>query len=297
MNNNDYLVKAITKDGSLRAFAIDSTNTVKTAQKIHDTWSASSAALGRTIVGSGLLAAAELKDDQHLTVRVAGDGPVGGIIVDADAQGHLRGYIQNPHVNLPLNSKGKIDVQRAVGKNGSLSVTKDLGLKQPFTGQVPLISGELGEDFTYYLAKSEQIPSAVGLSVFVNADNTIGVAGGFLVQALPGATDAELTKLEKTIKELPLVSQLLREGNTPEQILERIFGIDQLKLLGTEAITYHCNCSKEHFANLLATLSDKELNSMINDDHGAEVTCKFCGKHYRYSEAELRDILKQKHAK
>lgn len=297
MNNNDYLVKAITKDGSLRAFAINATNTVKTAQKIHDTWSASSAALGRTIVGSGLLAAAELKDDQHLTVRVAGDGPVGGIIVDADAQGHLRGYIQNPHVNLPLNNKGKIDVQRAVGKNGSLSVTKDLGLKQPFTGQVPLISGELGEDFTYYLAKSEQIPSAVGLSVFVNADNTIGVAGGFLVQALPGATDAELTKLEKTIKELPLVSQLLREGNTPEQILERIFGTDQLKFLGTEAITYHCNCSKEHFADLLATLSDKELNSMINDDHGAEVTCKFCGKHYRYSEAELRDILKQKHTK
>ncbi|MBU3851950.1 MAG: Hsp33 family molecular chaperone HslO [Candidatus Paralactobacillus gallistercoris] len=297
MNNNDYLVKAITKDGSLRAFAINATNTVKTAQKIHDTWSASSAALGRTIVGSGLLAAAELKDDQHLTVRVAGDGPVGGIIVDADAQGHLRGYIQNPHVNLPLNNKGKIDVQRVVGKNGSLSVTKDLGLKQPFTGQVPLISGELGEDFTYYLAKSEQIPSAVGLSVFVNADNTIGVAGGFLVQALPGATDAELTKLEKTIKELPLVSQLLREGNTPEQILERIFGTDQLKFLGTEAITYHCNCSKEHFADLLATLSDKELNSMINDDHGAEVTCKFCGKHYRYSEAELRDILKQKHTK
>ncbi len=295
--SNDYLVKAITENGSLRAFAVNATETVRKAQQIHDTWSASSAALGRTLVGSGLLAAAGLKGDQHLTVRVNGDGPVGGIITDADAQGHLRGYIQNPHVNLPLNKKGKIDVQRAVGTNGSLSVTKDLGLKQPFTGEVPLVSGELGEDFTYYLAKSEQIPSAVGLSVFVNADSTIGVAGGFLIQALPGATDEELTNLEKTLKDLPLVSQLLREGNTPEQILKRIFGDEALKFLGTEEISYHCNCSKEHFADLLATLSTKELQAMIDEDHGAEVTCKFCGKHYKYSESELKDILKQKNSK
>ena len=186
---SDYLVKSLAFDGQIRAYAVDATETVSTAQKLHDTWSAASAALGRSLVGTLLLASASLQGDETMTVKINGNGPVGGIVVDGNANGTVKGYVQNPHVHLPLNDKHKIDVKGAVGTEGFLAVTKDLGLKEPFTGQVPLVSGELGEDFTYYLAKSEQIPSSVGLSVFVNSDNSIETAGGFMIQVMPGAKE------------------------------------------------------------------------------------------------------------
>ncbi len=176
---SDYLVKSLAYDGQLRAYAVDATKTVRQAQEYHDTWSAASAALGRTLVATLLLSEASLKGEGKMTVKVNGDGPLGAIVVDGNANGTVKGYVQHPHIHLPLNDKHKIDVKGAVGTTGFLSVTKDLGLKEPFTGQVPLVSGELGEDFTYYLAKSEQIPSAVGLSVFVNDDNTIQTAEAF----------------------------------------------------------------------------------------------------------------------
>ncbi len=220
---SDYLVKSLAYDGQLRAYAVDATKTVRQAQEYHDTWSAASAALGRTLVATLLLSEASLKGEGKMTVKVNGDGPLGAIVVDGNANGTVKGYVQHPHIHLPLNDKHKIDVKGAVGTTGFLSVTKDLGLKEPFTGQVPLVSGELGEDFTYYLAKSEQIPSAVGLSVFVNDDNTIQTAGGFLIQVMPGATDEVLTKLEERLKDLPLVSEMMREGLTPEDILVKLF--------------------------------------------------------------------------
>lgn len=293
---SDYLVKAMSKDGLLRAYAVDASELVAQAQQRHDTWSAATAAMGRTMIGTLLISTATLQGDAKLTTRVMGDGPVGGIVVDGNAQGDIKGYIQNPHVHLPLNLVGKIDVRKAVGTSGMLSVTKDLGLKEPFTGQVPLVSGELGEDFTYYLAKSEQIPSAVGLSVFVEADNTVGVAGGFMIQALPNADDAALTRVEQNLKSLPLVSELLRQHETPESILTKILGTDNVNVLEKMPVQFKCNCSKAHFGAVMATLDQSELQAMIDEDHGAEAVCKFCGNRYQYSEAELQAMIADKHS-
>lgn len=291
---SDYLVKGITANGAFRMLAVNGTELVQTAQIDHDTWSASSAALGRTLVGTLLLSSALLKDEEKLTVRILGDGPVGAIVTDGNAHGTVKGYLSQPHVNLPLNPVGKIDVRRAVGTNGMINVTKDLGLKEPFTGQVPITSGEIAEDLTYYLAKSEQIPSAMGLSVFVNQDNSIGVAGGFLIQALPGVTDEQLTQLEHNLKDLPLVSDLLRQGKTPEEILQTIFAGDELKFLEKMPVAFQCDCSKDRFAKALATLSQNDLNEMIEQDHGAEAVCKFCGKKYQFTEEELKALIQSK---
>lgn len=288
----DYLVRAVTEDGAFRMLAVNGSKIVQTAQQAHDTWPASSAALGRTLIGTLLLSSALLKDDEKLTLRLLGDGPVGGIVADGNAQGEVKGYIQNPHVNLPLNVLGKIDVRRAVGTNGMVSVTKDLGLKQPFTGQVPITSGEIAEDLTYYLAKSEQIPSAMGLSVFVNQDNSIDVAGGFLIQTLPDATDDQLTRLEERLKEMPLVSNLLREGQTPEQILQTIFGDEPIKFLGQSPVAFKCDCSKERFSKALATLPQHELQAMIDEGHEIDTACKFCNTHYQFSVADLQKLMK-----
>lgn len=290
MKTTDYLVKSMTKDGKFRAYAVNATQLVEKAHEIHDTWSASSAALGRTLVGTVLLATAGLEGDAGMTVKIQGNGPVGYIVADGTPKGTVKGYMGNPHVNLPANSKGKIDVAGAVGTKGTLSVTKMTpGDKTPYTGEVNLVSGELGDDFTYYLAQSEQIPSAVGLSVFVNPDESIEVAGGFMIQVLPGASDEEISKLEKTLKKLPLVSEMLRDGDTPEDILKRIFG-DQLKILDRMPVAYRCDCSKERFANALASIAKKDLEKMINEDHHAEAVCQFCGKKYEFNEQELKDI-------
>lgn len=290
----DYLVKAISRDGLLRAYAVNASALVREAQQRHDTLPAASAAMGRTMVGTVLLSTSMLQGEEKLTTRVIGDGPVGAIVVDGNAKGEIKGYIQNPKVDLPLNTVGKIDVKRAVGTTGTLSVTKDLGLKEPFTGKVPLVSGELGEDFTYYLAKSEQIPSAVGLSVYVNADQTIGVAGGFMIQVLPNAADDQLTQLEANLKALPLVSKLLREGQTPEAILTRILGEGNVKVLEKMPVAFKCDCSKAHFRDVMATLDRAELQAMLDEDHGAEVVCKFCGNHYQYDAADLQRMITDK---
>ena len=215
----DYLIKALAYDGYVRAYAVQATNTVAEAQKRHDTWHTSSAALGRTLVG-GLLLGSTLKGEDKLTVRIQGDGPANGIVVDANGKGEVKGYIQNPHLSLPLNEAGKIDVRGAVGTQGMFSVTKDLGLKEPLSGQTPIVSGEIAEDFTYCLAISEQIPSAVGLSVLVNTDDSIKTAGGFMIQIMPGADEETISKIEEQLKTTPRISTLLDEGLTPEKILE-----------------------------------------------------------------------------
>ncbi|MEJ1307662.1 Hsp33 family molecular chaperone HslO [Latilactobacillus sakei] len=287
----DYLVKQVSEDGQLRAYAVNATQVITEAQEKHDTWPTSSAAFGRTIVGTLLLSAVGLKGDTKMTVKVEGDGPVGKIVVDGNAQGTVKGYVTNPHVNLPSNEKNKIDVKAGVGTTGTLSVTKDLGLKEPFTGQVPLVSGELGEDFTYYLAKSEQTPSAVGVSVFVNEDSTIGVAGGFMIQILPGADDRLIDILEARLQEMPLVSELLQQGMTPEEIITEIVGELPMKTLEELPVKYECDCSKERFAKALSSIAPQDLKQLIEEDHGAEATCRFCGKQYQFSEADLKAIL------
>ncbi|EIW14891.1 Chaperonin (heat shock protein 33) [Lactiplantibacillus pentosus KCA1] len=287
---SDYLVKSVAGNEMFRAYAVDATGVVAEAQQRHDTWSAASAALGRSLVGTLLLASSVLKGDEQMTVKINGNGPVGGIVIDGNAKGTVKGYLQHPHIHLPLNEQHKIDVKTAVGTDGFLSVTKDQGVGDPFTGTVALVSGELGEDFTYYLAQSEQIPSAVGLSVFVNDDNSIGVAGGFLVQVLPNATDEAISSLEAKLKDLPLVSQLMREGKTPEDILDLLFDGD-VKVLDKMPVKFECDCSKERFAEALMALPKHEVRAMIDEDHGATAVCHFCGTQYQFSEAELEAVL------
>lgn len=288
---SDYLIKSVVDDGQFRAYAVDATKLVREAQQRHDTWSASSAALGRSLVATLMLSSSVLKGDDTLTVRINGGGPVGGIVVDGNANGTVKGYLQNSHVNLPLNSHHKIDVAKAVGTEGSLSVTKDLGLDKPYTGQVPLASGEIGDDFTYYLAQSEQIPSAVGVSVFVNDDNTIQVAGGFLVQVMPGASDDAIAHLEQRLKEVPMVSELLLAGQRPEDMLNLLFGESNVKVLDKMPVAFNCNCSKDQFAKALASISKTQLTEIIEEDHHAETRCNFCGNTYEFNENELRTIL------
>lgn len=289
---DDYLVKSVAEHGMFRAYAVRATNLVEKAHEIHDTWSTASAAFGRTLIGTLLLGTSGLQGKAGLTVKVQGNGPIGYMVADGTAQGTVKGYLHNPHVNLPANDKGKLDVSGAVGKQGILSVTKMTpGDKTPYTGEVNLISGEIADDFTYYLAQSEQIPSAMGLSVYVDTDDRVTMAGGFLVQVLPGASDEQIAALEKSIKGLPLVSDMLRNGDTPEDILKKIFQGQDLKILDKMPVAYQCDCSKERFANALASVKQEDLEAMIKEDHGAEAVCQFCGRKYKFSEDELKDIL------
>lgn len=289
----DYLLKALCFDGQIRAFAVNATKTVGEAQRRHDTWRTASAALGRTMVGSLMLGAMN-KGEDKITVKIQGDGPVGAIVVVADGHGNVKGYLQNPEVNLPANEHGKIDVRGGVGTTGSLSVIKDLGLKEPFSGQVPLVSGELGEDFTYYLANSEQVPSAVGLSVLVDIeDDSIKAAGGFMIQVMPDATDETIAEIERRIAEVPLVSSLIDQGETPEEILYRLLGQENVKILEKMPVQFHCDCTKEKFASGIISLGKKEIQEMIEEDQGAEAVCHFCGNKYQFDEVDLKALLEE----
>lgn len=282
----DYLVKALAYDGLVRAYAVSATEAVAEAQQRHDTWNTASAALGRALVG-GLLLGATLKGDDKMTVKIQGDGPAGAIVVDSNGHGDVKGYIKNPHLSLPLNPQGKIDVRGAVGTQGMFTVIKDLGLKEPFSGQTPLVSGELGEDFTYYLAVSEQIPSAVGLSVLVDTDDSIKTAGGFMIQIMPGADDQIIEAIETALKETPRISTLLDEGKKPEDILKGLLPDTNVDILETSPVQFKCDCTKEKFSEAIIALGPDEIQAMIDEDHGAEAVCAFCNNKYQYTEEEL----------
>lgn len=284
---SDYIVKALCYEGEVRAYAIRSTETVKEAQRRHDTWATASAALGRTLTASAMMGTM-LKDNDRITVKIEGDGPIRLILVDASANGKVRGYVANPHVHFDLNEKGKLDVRRAVGTNGMLTVIKDLGLKEKFSGQVPLVSGEIGEDFTYYFATSEQTPSAVGVGVLVNPDHTILASGGFIIQIMPGATDSTISEIENRLNTIKPISTMIREGMTPEEILEELLG-DNIKVLETVPVEFECTCSKERFGNALIGLGSQELQEMIDEDEQAEAQCHFCNEKYLFTKEELEE--------
>lgn len=286
----DYLIKTTVYDGMVRAYAAVTTELVEEARQRQDTWATASAALGRSLTITGLMAAM-LKGDNNITARIEGNGPLGAIVIDGNAQGEVRGYVQNPHVDFPSNAQGKLDVRRAVGEEGVLSVVKDLGLKEYFTGQVPIVSGEISEDFTYYFATSEQTPSAVAAGVLVNTDYTILAAGGFIVQLMPGASDEIITKLEKSIESFPPISTLIEAGNSPEQILEILFAGEEINFHEKMPISFKCKCSHERMSNAVKGLGKEEITAMIEEDHGAEVTCHFCNKVYQISEDQLKEMV------
>ncbi|MCP3032139.1 Hsp33 family molecular chaperone HslO [Halobacillus sp. A1] len=286
---SDYLVRAIGYEGQVRAYAIQSTETVEEARRRQDSWATASAALGRTLTISTMMGAM-LKGEDKLTVKVEGDGPIGAIIADANPKGQVRGYLKNPHVDFDLNDKGKLDVAQAVGTSGTLSIVKDLGMRDHFTGQVPIVSGEISEDFTYYFANSEQVPSAVGAGVLVNTDHTILAAGGFIIQMMPGADDETTSAIEKRLTEIPPISTMVRDGKSPEEILEALVGKDQLKILDTMPVEFNCHCSRERVEMAISSLGDEEIQRMIEEDQGAEAKCHFCNEAYNFDEKDLKEL-------
>jgi len=289
---SDYLIKTLAYNGQIRAYAALTTETVSEAQRRHHMWPTAAAALGRTLT-AGLLLGAMLKDEERLNIKIEGDGPLGAIVVDANAKGEVRGYVTNPQTHLDLNEKGKLDVSGAVGSNGTLSVVKDLGLKDYFTGQVPLVSGEIAEDFTYYLATSEQIPSSVGLGVLVNPDNTVQAAGGFIIQVLPGAEDSVISKIEDKLRNIKPVSTLIQEGYTPEQMLKEILDTDDLQVLETMPVRFKCRCSKERLADALISLGQEEITDILETEGQVQAVCHFCNEEYLFTAEELEKIKEQ----
>ncbi|WP_301109252.1 Hsp33 family molecular chaperone HslO [Sporosarcina sp.] len=290
--STDYLVKALAFDGVIRAYAVRSTDTVAEVQQRHQMWPTATAALGRTISASVMMGAM-LKGDNKLTIKIQGNGPLGPIVVDANAHGEVRGYATNPQTHVPLNEKGKLDVRGVVGTEGTLSIVKDLGLKDYFTGQVPIISGEIAEDFTQYLVVSEQVPSAVALGVLVNPDNTVKASGGFIIQVMPGATDETITLLEEKIANMTPISTMVDQGLTPEGILTEVLGQENVEFLDKVDVRFDCECSKERFGEAITGLGVVEIQAMIDEDHGAEAQCHFCLETYQYSEQELKGYINE----
>lgn len=285
----DHLIKATVYDGMVRAYTIVSTETVEEARRRQDTWATATAALGRTLTITAMMGAL-LKNEQSLTVKVEGGGPIGAIVTEGNAKGEVRGYTVNPHVDFELNRKGKLDVARAVGTDGTVSIVKDLGLKDHFTGQVPIVSGEISEDFTYYFAHSEQIPSAVGAGVLVNPDHSVLAAGGFLIQVMPGASEDLITQLEEQIQNFEPISSLIHKGYTPEQILMKLFPDEEVKMHESMPIEFKCKCSKERLERAIKGLGNEEIEKMIEEDQGAEATCHFCNEVYHFNESELEKL-------
>ncbi|WP_025678966.1 Hsp33 family molecular chaperone HslO [Paenibacillus massiliensis] len=286
----DRLIRGTAMEGRVRAFAIRTTELVEELRRRHDTFPTATAALGRTVTAAAMMGAM-LKGEEKLTVQVKGDGPIGQVVADANAKGEVRGYVNEPHVHLPSNHLGKLDVAGAVGTTGFINITKDLGLKEPYRGSIPIVSGELGEDFTYYFAKSEQTPSAVGLGVLVNEDNSVIVAGGFIIQLLPGLNDAEITAIEHAVGALPPVTSLLDEGLELEEMLHRM--LPDVQVLDEMDIHFRCQCTRERVEATLISLGQSELEQMIEDDEQVEVVCHFCNEAFQFDKDELQQLLIQ----
>lgn len=290
---SDYLVRGIGFGGEVRVFAVRSTETVAEAQRRHNTWPVVSAALGRSMTAAVMMGAM-LKGDDKITVKIEGDGPAGPIIIDADGKGDVRGYVSNPHVHFELNEQGKLDVRRAVGTTGSVTIVKDLGLRDMFSGQTPIVSGEIAEDFTYYFATSEQVPSSVGLGVLVNPDNTILAAGGFILQLMPGCSDETITTIEQQLSKIEPVSKMIEKGYTPEQILEAVLGENgKLEVLSSMPVQFQCQCSKERFGAAIIGLGVEEIQAMIDEDGQAEAHCHFCEEKYLFTQQELEGLISE----
>lgn len=287
---NDYLIRALAFDGKVRAFSVRTTDTISEAQQRHATWPTASAALGRSMT-AGVMMGAMLKGEDKLTVKVEGKGPLGAIVVDSNSKGEVRGYVSQPQTHFDLNEHGKLDVKRAVGTDGMLTIVKDLGMRDFFTGSVPLVSGELGEDFTYYFAASEQVPSSVGLGVLVNPDNTILASGGFIIQLMPGIEDDTISIIEEKLSSMEPVSTLIAKGLSPEELLQEILGKENVQILDKMAVSFECNCSKDRFGTAILALGVDEIQEMIEDDGKAEAQCHFCMETYQYSQQELESYI------
>lgn len=289
---SDYIVRATAANAQIRAFAATTRETVEAARQAHNTSPVATAALGRLLTAGGMMGSMLKGEKDMLTLQIKGSGPMKGLTVTADAQANVKGYVIEPQVMLPPNAKGKLDVGGAIGA-GFLSVIKDMGLKEPYAGQTELQTGEIAEDLTYYFATSEQVPSAVGLGVLMERDNTVKQAGGFIIQLMPFAEEEVIAKLEEKLAQVTSVTKLLDDGMTPEQILELLLGDMGLEITDTMPTRFFCNCDKARVEKAIVSIGKKDIQEMIDDGKTIEVKCHFCNAAYTFSVEELKDILKR----
>ena len=287
----DYIVRASAAGAQIRAFAATTGNLVEEARVHHNLSPVATAALGRLLTGGSMMGSMMKNDTDMLTLQIQCGGPIGGLTVTADTKGNVKGYVNNPEVMLPPKN-GKLDVGGALGA-GFLNVIKDMGLKEPYVGQVVLQTSEIAEDLTYYFATSEQVPSAVGLGVLMNKDNTVRQAGGFIVQLMPFAEESTISRLEENIKKINSVTDLLEEGHTPESLLEKVLDGFDVEINEKVPTEFYCNCSRERVERALISIGRKELNEMIQEGKPIEMNCHFCNKNYEFSVEELKEILRK----
>ncbi len=288
----DYIVRATAAGGQIRAFAAESKDTVEAARAAHNTSPVATAALGRLLTAGAMMGVMMKGEKDLLTLRMEGDGPIGGLLVTADSRGNVKGYAFHPDVMLPPNSAGKLDVGGALGV-GVLSVIRDIGLKEPYVGQTILVSGEIAEDLTYYYATSEQVPSSVALGVLMNRDNTVRQAGGFIIQLLPGADDDMIDRLEERLGAMKPITSLLDSGMSAEDILKELLGDMDLEILDRMPMGFCCDCTRQRVEKALISIGKKEIRDMIEEGKEIEVNCQFCGRHYGFSVEELQELLKK----
>lgn len=289
----DYIVRCSTNDGSVRAFCATTRNLVNEAQKMHKLYPVATAALGRLLTAASMMGAMLKSEDDLLTLQITGNGPLGRVLATSDCHSNVKGYVGNPLVDIPKNAQGKLDVGGAIGKEGFLTVIRDFGLKEPYIGKTPLVTGEIGDDLTSYFAVSEQVPSVVGLGVLVDVDLSVKAAGGFILQVMPDASEEVICKLEENIKKVTSVTKMFDDNMTPEEILKVVLdGID-FTVNETLDTNYYCNCSKERVEKVLVSVGEEELLDIIEKDKKAQLTCHFCDKVYNFDETDLKNLLKK----
>jgi len=288
----DRIVRATAANAQIRIFAAETKELANEAATRHHTSPVATAALGRLLTAAAMMSTMLKGEDDLLTLRITGDGPIGAVTVTADSSANVKGYVINPEVDLPLNGKGKLDVSGAIG-NGRLDVIRDMGLKEPYVGQIPLISGEIAEDLTYYFANSEQVPSSVGLGVLVDTDYSVRRAGGFIVQLLPNADDKVIDMLEENLKKIKSVTALFEEGKTAEDLIEILGeGMDP-EITETVPTKFYCNCSKERVTKALISIGKEEIQAMIEEGENVNLNCSFCNTDYPFTVEELKRIAKE----
>lgn len=290
MKSRDYMVRATAADAQIRAFAATTKNLVEEMRSLHNTSPVVSAALGRLLTGGAMMGAMMKGENDLLTLQIKGDGPIGGMTVTADAHRNVKGYANEAQVILPANAAGKLDVGSAVGK-GILRVVKDMGLKEPYVGQTILQTGEIAEDLTYYFAVSEQTPSSVGLGVFMEKNNTVKQAGGFILQLMPYAEESVITRLEDNLRQFPSVTAALEAGKNPEQMLEALLDGLPMEIVDTMDVQYRCDCSKQRVERAMISLGKKELEEMIAEGKEVEAGCQFCNQKYKFTVEELERLI------
>lgn len=286
----DYIVRAVAADKQIRIFAARTTNMVEDAKNIHGLSPVAATALGRLLTGGAMMGAMLKNDDDVLTIQIECQGPIKGLVVTTDSKGNVRGYVNVPDVNLPLNSKGQLDVAGALGL-GVMSVIKDIGLKEPYVGQTILVTSEIGDDLTYYFSESEQTPSSVGLGVSLDHDNKVRCAGGFIIQLMPDTSEEVIDRLEERIKSITSVTGLIEENDSPEKLIESIVGDMGYEIMDVTDTGFHCNCSRERVEKALISIGKTELKKMIEEGKDEELKCHFCNKSYVFTPADLKNVV------